>query len=75
MLWHKEHTFTNEPFPYVKQTNVVWRITEAFPNEGDLTRSFPPEKEEKESYLYKGKPIKAASFMEPDYTYAMYGEI
>lgn len=55
MLWHKEHTFTNEPFPYVKQTNVVWRITEAFPNEGDLTRSFPPEKEEKESYLYKGK--------------------
>ena len=55
MLWHKEHTFTNEPFPYVKQTNVVWRITDAFPNEGDLPRSFPPEKEEKESYLYKGK--------------------
>lgn len=55
MLWHKEHTFTNEPFPYVRQSNVIWRITDAFPNEGDLTRSFPPEIEEKESYLYKGK--------------------
>lgn len=59
MLWHKEHTFTNEPFPYVRQTNVVWRITDAFPNEGDLTRSFPPEKEEKESYLYKGKTYRS----------------
>lgn len=55
MLWHKEHTFKDEPFPYVKQTNVVWRITDAFPNEGDLTRSFPPEQEEKKIYLYKGK--------------------
>lgn len=55
MLWHKTHTFKGEPFPYVRQTNVVWRITDAFPNEGDMDRAFPPEQEEKESYLYKGK--------------------
>lgn len=56
MLWHKEHTFQGEPFGYVKQTNVKWNITDAFPNEGDLTRSFPPEREEwKNSYIYEDK--------------------
>lgn len=56
MLWHKAHTFQGEPFAYVKQTNVKWNITEAFPNEGDLARSFPPEQEEwKDSYQYEGK--------------------
>lgn len=55
LLWHKEHTFAGEPFPYVKQTNVVWRITDAFPNGGDLSRSFPPEQEEKDTYSYEGK--------------------
>lgn len=54
MLWHKEHYFNGYPFAYVKQTNVKWRITDAFPNGGDLTKSFPPEKELKESYVYEG---------------------
>ncbi len=34
MLWHKEHTFKGYPFAYVKQTNVKWNITDAFPNGG-----------------------------------------
>lgn len=55
MLWHKKYTFAGEPFPYVKQTDVVWRITDAFPNGGDLTRTFPPEQEEKDTYSYEGK--------------------
>lgn len=55
MLWHKEHVFKGYPFAYVKQTNVRWRITDAFPNEGDPTRSFPPEKECRDSYIYEGK--------------------
>lgn len=57
MLWHKTHTFTNEPFAYVKQTNVKWNITDAFPNEGDLTKMFPPERElnANGSYTYKGE--------------------
>lgn len=44
MLWYKEHLFRGYPFAYVKQTNVWWKITDAFPNEGDLTRVFPPER-------------------------------
>jgi len=56
MLWHKAHTFQDAPFAYVKQTNVKWNITDAFPNEGDLTRAFPPEQGEwQDSYRYEGK--------------------
>lgn len=52
MLWHKNRTFANEPFAYVKQTNVKWRITDAFPNDGDLLKTFPPETEITETYSY-----------------------
>ena len=55
MLWHKHHTFQKEPFPYVRQSNIKWRITDAFPNQGDLTKSFPPEQSEAEYYKYEGK--------------------
>lgn len=54
MLWHKEHTFKGYPFGYVKQTNVKWNITDAFPNGGDLVKAFPPEQELKSSYQYEG---------------------
>lgn len=54
MLWHKEHTFRGYPFGYVKQTNVKWNITDAFPNGGDLTKVFPPEQDLKSSYQYEG---------------------
>ena len=55
MLWYKEHLFKGYPFAYVKQTHVKWNITDAFPNEGDLTKVFPPEEELKDSYTYEGK--------------------
>lgn len=55
MLWHKEHTFEGYPFGYVKQTDVKWHITDAFPNGGDLTKAFPPEEVLKDVYQYEGK--------------------
>ena len=57
MLWHKTHTLANEPFPYVKQTDIKWHITDAFPNEGDLTKVFPPEEAVSlnGNYEYEGK--------------------
>lgn len=54
MLWHKEHSLAGEPFPYVRQTNVRWAVTDAFPNGGDLSRSFPPEEEISDSYTFEG---------------------
>ena len=55
LLWYKEHLFDGYPFAYVKQTNVKWNITAAFPNGGDLTKVFPPEKELSSSYMYDDK--------------------
>lgn len=56
MLWHREHTFAGLPFPYVKQTDIRWLISDPFPNEGDLTAVFPPEREEPtHAYSYDGK--------------------
>ena len=42
-LFHKTHSLKGEPIPYVKQTNVRWRITDAFPNGGSETAAFGPE--------------------------------
>lgn len=55
MLWHKDNNFEDYPFAYVKQTNIDWRITEPFPNKGNLLASFPPELVLKDSYQYEGK--------------------
>lgn len=54
MLWHKEHNFKGYPFAYVKQTNMKWRITDAFPNDGNLQRSFSPEMNIEPFYMYQG---------------------
>jgi hypothetical protein len=53
MLWHKDHIFVSEPFPYHKQTDIRWHITDPFPNEGKLGAVFPPEEELKESYVFE----------------------
>ena len=42
-LFHKANSLKDEPIPYVKQTNVRWRITDPFPNNGDASTVFPPE--------------------------------
>lgn len=52
MLECRERILPDKPFPYLKQTDVRWRIAGPFPNEGDLTRSFPPEKVFAESYSW-----------------------
>lgn len=58
MLWHKAHALKGYPFAYVRQTNVKWRITDAFPNGGDLLKAFPPEHQCDTVYLYNGKEYK-----------------
>ena len=64
MLWHKQHTLKGQPFAYERQADVEWRITDAFPNNGNLQMSFPPEEHlaavgmpatDVKSYEYNGK--------------------
>lgn len=62
-LFHKANCLKDEPIPYVKQTNVRWRITDAFPNGGNADAVFAPEEKGKaegsemmdESFVYEGK--------------------
>lgn len=55
LLWHKQNHFKNIPFAYVKQTDMVWNITDAFPNDGDLTKVFPPEAKICNNYEFDDK--------------------
>lgn len=43
--------------PWVPQTDMLWRITDPFPNGGKLDKVFPPEKELKNEYTFDGKKI------------------
>ena len=55
VLFHKSTTLAAEPVPYVRQTNVVWRVTDAFPNGGDPQLALPPETEGlKTTYSFGG---------------------
>ena len=55
-LFHKAHSLKDEPIPYVRQTNIHWQITDAFPNNGDADKVFPPETEgPKDSYTWQGE--------------------
>lgn len=53
-LYHKANFLQGEPIPYVKQTNVRWRITDAFPNGGNKSTVFPPETSLETSYSFNG---------------------
>ncbi|MCH5232721.1 MAG: family 20 glycosylhydrolase [Muribaculaceae bacterium] len=60
MLHHKKTRLNDKNIPYVKQTNVHWLITEAFPNGGDLSAKFPPEIEgPKYEYIYNDSVYKS----------------
>ncbi len=56
-IFHKNTSLSSEAhlIPYVKQSNVRWKITDAFPNNGNSAMQFPPETEGlKDSYTYNG---------------------
>ena len=58
LLWQKKTWLKEIPFPYVRQTQSEWQITDAFPNGGDLNKVFPPEEKEDSVYQYEGKTYK-----------------
>lgn len=54
MLACRERFLPQEPFPYLKQSDVRWAIAGFFPNDGDLSRVFPPEETIRDEYFYNG---------------------
>ena len=63
-LFHKAHSLSTCPIPYVKQTNVRWRITDPFPNGGNASAKFPPETYQgdilPETFTYQGTTYNSA---------------
>lgn len=43
LLENKELNFKSEPFPYVKQSNILWNLYGLYYNEGDVTKAFDVE--------------------------------
>ncbi|HWI90763.1 MAG TPA: SGNH/GDSL hydrolase family protein [Flavisolibacter sp.] len=43
LLDHKRIYFQDKPFPYVKQTQMHWRLYGPYENEGDVSKIFSPE--------------------------------
>lgn len=56
LLDQKKTFFGDKPFPYVKQSNIVWNLYGPFENGGDVSKKFAPE-----SSLDKLKPAKQAT--------------
>jgi len=49
LLVHKERYFKGKPFPYVRQTGLVWNFYGPYPNKGDLDSAFEPEIDKQET--------------------------
>lgn len=43
LIKHRDLYFKGKPFPYVRQTNIEWRVVGPFNHDGDVDKSFPPE--------------------------------
>lgn len=61
---HRDRYFQDKPFPYVKQSQIEWKIIGPFGNEGDLNRSFPVENGIQKKYTVDSKKI---AWTEPYY--------
>lgn len=56
--YHRDTYFRDKEFPWVKNTEIPWRIIGPFPNNNDFLKAFAPEKEIKELYSFSGKEYK-----------------
>ena len=55
LLEHRDRYFAGWPFPYLRQSDIPWKLIGPFDHKGDTAKAFPPEREIRESYLVDGK--------------------
>ena len=55
LLEHRDRFFADWPFPYVRQTNIPWKLIGIFDHKGDVNSVLPPEREIRASYAVDGK--------------------
>ena len=55
MIEHRNRFFADWPFPYVKQTDVAWKLIGPFDHKGDVNAAFPVETELRDEYVVDGR--------------------
>lgn len=55
LVEHRDRFFADWPFPYVRQTNIPWKLIGLFDHKGDVNAVLPPEREIRASYAVDGK--------------------
>ncbi|MBD0852199.1 family 20 glycosylhydrolase [Maribacter arenosus] len=55
VLAHRDAFFEGKEFPYVRQSDIQWKVIGPFEHKGDLSRTFPVENELKDSYKIDGR--------------------
>lgn len=50
LIYHRDNYFNAEPFAYVKQADIKWKLIGPFDHKGQNDRSFGPEREIKAEY-------------------------
>ncbi len=58
LISNRDRFFNDWPFPYVRQTNIRWKVIGPFDNKGNSKASFPVEKVIKDSYIVNGRRYK-----------------
>ena len=58
LIAQRDRYFAAEPFPYVRQTDLEWRLIGPFDHQGNPDAAFPPETEGvRPGYLVDGRPV------------------
>ncbi len=55
LISHRDLYFQGKPFPYVKQSSIVWKIIGPFDHHGDMNRAFTVENSMNMNYLVDGE--------------------
>jgi hexosaminidase len=61
LLRHKKAYFSSEPFVYIKQTDLKWKLIGPYANNGDLKQAFPPETAAFDMFKVKGLSVQGGT--------------
>jgi len=64
LIRHRDLYFKEKSFPYVKQSQIEWKMIGPFDNHGNVNQSYPVEKSIEKSYRVEGKEY---SWSDPRY--------
>lgn len=58
LTWHRDNVFRSDPFAYVRQAEMQWRLIGPFDHKGTNDTSFEPERIIKEEYATEGGTLR-----------------